>query len=100
MRIKGGFIFILIAAAIAFVFLNMHLNIAQGRPEIEEALAPSEPDVQWLWGEVISVDIQNMSLSVKYLDYEEDRENYEQENDMAYYGNRDLSARIGKLCPG
>jgi len=31
-------------------------------------------DVQWLWGEVISIDIERSRLMVKYLDYELDQE--------------------------
>lgn len=34
----------------------------------------TEPETLWLWGEVVSVDIQNKTLSVKYLDFETDQE--------------------------
>ncbi len=42
----------------------------------EEAVPPTqnEPETQWLWGEVISVDIQKNELLVKCLDYETDQE--------------------------
>lgn len=33
-----------------------------------------QPDMQWLWGEVISVDTPKNELLVKYLDYETDQE--------------------------
>ena len=33
-----------------------------------------EPDVQWLWGEAVSLDTQKNELVVKYLDYEIDQE--------------------------
>ncbi|MDD4953852.1 MAG: hypothetical protein PHG40_02975 [Candidatus Omnitrophica bacterium] len=33
-----------------------------------------EEKLQWLWGEAISVDAANSTLSVKYLDYEADME--------------------------
>lgn len=33
-----------------------------------------EPDLQWLWGEVVSVDTQKNELSVKYLDYDTEQE--------------------------
>lgn len=36
--------------------------------------AASEPEVQWLWGEVVSVDNLKNELKVKYLDYETDTE--------------------------
>jgi len=32
------------------------------------------PQTQWLWGEVSSVDLGNKTVSVKYLDYEQDQE--------------------------
>lgn len=49
----------------------------------EEQLAPApqikaevsaEPEMQWLWGEVVSVDAANKRFLVKYLDYETDSE--------------------------
>ena len=40
------------------------------------ALAESEaqPEMQWSWGEVVSVDVQKKEIIVKYLDYEADQE--------------------------
>lgn len=32
------------------------------------------PDTQWVWGEVVNFDIQNKTVTVKYLDYETDQE--------------------------
>ncbi len=44
-------------------------------PQKEEpALQPTETQVQWLWGEVVSLDAQNNVLAIKYLDYETDSE--------------------------
>lgn len=34
----------------------------------------TEPETLWLWGEVVSVDTQNKTLAVKYLDFETDQE--------------------------
>lgn len=44
--------------------------------ESAEPLAPaaSEPDMQWLWGEVKSVDAASKEITVDYLDYESDGE--------------------------
>lgn len=39
-----------------------------------EAEAQSEPDIQWLWGEVVSADAPANAMTVKYLDYENDQE--------------------------
>lgn len=33
-----------------------------------------EPDIEWLWGEVLSVDEPGKAFKVKYLDYETDAE--------------------------
>lgn len=43
---------------------------------LEKAIAETqmESETQWLWGEVISVDIQKNELLIKYLDYETDQE--------------------------
>lgn len=44
--------------------------------QASEPVAPAavEPDMQWLWGEVKSVDAVNKELTVNYLDYESDAE--------------------------
>lgn len=44
---------------------------AAAQPTLENA---TEPEIQWLWGEVVSVDAQNNALVVKYLDYETESE--------------------------
>ncbi|MDP3731414.1 MAG: hypothetical protein Q8R31_00065, partial [Candidatus Omnitrophota bacterium] len=35
---------------------------------------PSEPETQWVWGDVVSVDTAAKKILVKYLDYETDTE--------------------------
>ena len=35
---------------------------------------PSEPETQWIWGEVVSIDAATKKILVKYLDYETDTE--------------------------
>jgi hypothetical protein len=37
-------------------------------------LSQEEEEFQWVWGEVISVDNANKSITIKYLDYETDTE--------------------------
>ncbi|KPK98875.1 MAG: hypothetical protein AMJ95_02000 [Omnitrophica WOR_2 bacterium SM23_72] len=32
-------------------------------------------NIQWVWGDVVNVDTQNKTLTVKYLDYETDQDN-------------------------
>lgn len=34
----------------------------------------TEPETQWVWGEVVTVDSVNKAISIKYLDYETDQE--------------------------
>lgn len=38
------------------------------------AHAQEAPETQWLWGEVVSVDVSQNQLTVKYLDYDLDQE--------------------------
>jgi Cu/Ag efflux protein CusF len=57
--------------------LGLILSAAAGRVCAQEAAAPAESnstDIQWVWGEVTSVDPAAKSLSVKYLDYDTDEE--------------------------
>ncbi len=51
-------------------------DLSQDSKTIEEqAMADSGvKEVQWLWGEVVSVDAPKKQISVKYLDYETDNE--------------------------
>ncbi len=54
-------------------------NQAQTQMPVAPALEPTatpaaEPDLQWLWGEVKSVDASQQELTVNYLDYESDNE--------------------------
>ncbi len=78
MKLEKYLVSILIAASL--ILLNAVLSLAQEgatatqASTVEQILAPSEPEIQWLWGEVTSVDITNKTLLVKYLDYETDSE--------------------------
>lgn len=45
------------------------------RQELMQPPAPQdESEMQWVWGEVVSVDPQSKAVVVKYLDYETDQE--------------------------
>jgi len=45
------------------------------RQELIQPPAPvDESEMQWVWGEVVSVDAQSKTIAVKYLDYETDQE--------------------------
>jgi hypothetical protein len=64
---------LILGAVFSAVLLSTDLAFSQ-----EQAPADSEmklePDIQWLWGEVVSLDAAKGELSVKYLDYESDQE--------------------------
>jgi len=69
---------------VGMVFSLVMLNSAIALSQEEQATQPAkiaemqqqqpEPDVQWVWGEVSTVDAQNKALTLKYLDYETDQE--------------------------
>lgn len=71
---------ILILGSISLlIFINSSLIFSQESPgSIERGGVVSdsqaEPQVQWVWGEAVSVDSQNKTVLVKYLDYETDQE--------------------------
>jgi hypothetical protein len=48
-------------------------EVVQGGAVPAEAVN-QEPEIQWVWGEVVTVDLQNKTVFVKYLDYESDQE--------------------------
>jgi len=74
MKSKRGLI---LALAMVFLFL-MHSKcaLAQEQPSVQVAAGAvqNEPDTQWAWGEVTSIDTQARALTLKYLDYETDQE--------------------------
>ena len=67
------FSFLLITTGIVFseeqAQQNPPTQVTQPTQEI-----PSEPETQWIWGEVVSVDTASKKILVKYLDYETDTE--------------------------
>ena len=60
----------------SFILINTGLIFSQEqaaeKPPAQEV--PSEPETQWIWGEVVSVDTASRKILVKYLDYETDAE--------------------------
>lgn len=60
---------LILIVGFTLIFLNAGLSFAQEQTTQAQTLA-TEPEVQWLWGEVISVDSQNQTIMVKYFDYE------------------------------
>ncbi|MCM8800691.1 MAG: hypothetical protein NC912_01540 [Candidatus Omnitrophica bacterium] len=72
---KKVFIFTLIFIFILFLGFNFAEEI---KPEIQKkkdaSSFVSDFDVQWVWGEVVSVDTNTKTIILKYLDYETDVE--------------------------
>jgi hypothetical protein len=66
-------IYILVIAGF-LIFLSSSFIFAQEEKKPAEAPPTNIIDVLWLWGDVVSVDILNKSLVVKYLDYDTDTE--------------------------
>lgn len=67
------------------VFFSLVVGLCQAQPQgaepvIKEDVVPSESavanemDIQWKWGEVISVDTAKKQIAVNYLDYDTDEE--------------------------
>lgn len=63
-------------ASLIFIVTGLTFSQEQNQPG-QAGVTPemqSEPEMQWAWGEVVSVDTQRNELTVKYLDYETDQE--------------------------
>lgn len=90
--IFGSVIFLILLSP-SVVFSQEALVNAQ-EPQISQVQPPNEPEIQWVWGEVISIDGQKGELSVKYLDYETDQEKeivISTDDKTAYENARSLS---------
>lgn len=71
---------LVLGIAISLMFISAGLVFSQA-PTVEENITVqtpneslNEPQIEWLWGEVVSLDAANKLLTVKYLDYETDQE--------------------------
>jgi hypothetical protein len=71
MLIRFGFILI---AIFSLVFLSFGSNYAQELKASPDTSVSLEPEVQWLWGEVLTVNPKDKTLQVKYVDYDSDTE--------------------------
>jgi len=62
----------------SLILMNSGAGICEGEETAQEQQAQeapaAEPEIQWIWGEAVSVDAENRALSVRYLDYETDTE--------------------------
>ncbi len=67
---------IILSAAFACVTL-LAVNSALSQEDAATAAAavtPAEEDLQWVWGEVVSLDALSKNFKIKFLDYETDTE--------------------------
>ena len=73
MKTRKGLVLVIVAS---LIFISTGLVFSQGSIEQGGVMAEpkNESEVQWLWGEVVSLDSQNKIVAVKYLDYETDQE--------------------------
>jgi len=73
MRIKT---FLFLAIGVSLLLMNTKTIFSQEAIVRGGAIPDSqnEPEVQWVWGDVVNLDTQNKTLTVKYLDYETDQE--------------------------
>jgi len=73
MKIKTSLV---LGVMFSFILMSTGLIFSQEqaaeKPPAQEV--PSEPETQWIWGEVVSVDTAAKKILVKYLDYETDSE--------------------------
>ena len=81
---------VIVWVGFSLIFLAFGVSSAADKPIPGEPKAPMEPsasaqqaagnlgseqpEVQWIWGEVVSVDMVKNQIQVKYLDYEADME--------------------------
>ncbi len=73
MKIKTGLI---LGIMVSLIFISARTIFSQ-EPTIQGGAIPenqNEPEMQWVWGEVVTLDTQNKTVLVKYLDYETDQE--------------------------
>jgi hypothetical protein len=84
MRLKTS---VILAVSAFLILINSGLTLAEeDSAAVEQGVASeiseqntvpeakAEAEIQWLWGEVVSVDPLNNKLIAKYLDYETDSE--------------------------
>jgi FKBP-type peptidyl-prolyl cis-trans isomerase (trigger factor) len=71
MIVRLGLILIL---SFSLVVLSAGSNFAQELKANADTSVSLEPEVQWLWGEVLAVNPQDKAIQVKYVDYDSDTE--------------------------
>jgi biopolymer transport protein ExbD len=72
---------LILAMTVSLIFIGRGVTFGQEQAKTQTMQADesaletqTEPEIQWAWGEVLSVDNQRNEFMVKYLDYETDQE--------------------------
>lgn len=91
-------VFIFILLIVIFMGLNLGLSLGQELKVPEKTAPVSEPEVQWLWGEVVSVDANAKQITIKYLDYDtyQDKETTINVDEQTTYENL---TSLGEIKP-
>ena len=63
-----------LAASLIFIFCGLAFSQEATEKGGATPEAQNESETQWVWGEVVTSDLANKTLTVKYLDYETDQE--------------------------
>ncbi|MDD2752538.1 MAG: hypothetical protein PHN59_05335 [Candidatus Omnitrophica bacterium] len=71
MKAKAAAVFGII---ISFLLINVGLAFSQSTQTMTTTAEKAEPETEWLWGEVMSVDPITNEVKVKTLDYKNDTE--------------------------
>jgi hypothetical protein len=71
MRLKTIFILTL---AVSWILIGLAFCEDEVNTVVPAEEAQPAPEIQWVWGEVVSVDTNSNQLNIKYLDYETDIE--------------------------
>ena len=77
---RSSLLFAAVITAVCVFPVFAQENATQEQAPAAAAAAPvvppatAVPDLQWIWGEVVSVNAATQAMSVKYLDYDSDME--------------------------
>lgn len=73
MKLKIGLI---LGLTISALYLSVNLVFSQGEttPTTSASEIQAAQELQWIWAEVVSLDLNNHQMTLKYLDYDTDTE--------------------------
>lgn len=73
-RLFLSVLFTSVAALSSYVLAEETPVAGTGSIEISTPAPSLENDIQWAWGDVVSLDVPAKTVTIKYLDYETDQE--------------------------